>query len=624
MGSVFLGVDEELAGRQVAIKFMTLGRDETALKRFQREAEVTAQLDHPHVIRIHGAGQFGGHTYLVYELIQGGRSLQDAFEGAALEQRLDWIEQIAAGLSAAHARGIVHRDLKPENVLVRQSGEAVILDFGLAGLDASSLTNTGQALGTPAYMSPEQVRGDPPTPACDVWSLGLLLYEAVYERHAFLEEGITLPLLLAKVYAAQAEFPRGPGPALRRLLQASLDGDPARRPSDGAAFGSALQAARAGSQGASGRRLGLGAGALLACGLGCWALLGPGHLEGRAPTPGASLGPSATRAPSARASASLLASESPPVTQASKNDIVGPIRPRMKLPRPDFRLDMQRALAKQARFVADEEVLFAGKRGYARLYRVGGQAPVALGPAWRLPTASDACLIDTAGQQVVVVSERQAWRLALPARKPIALPELPFVPFEVHLWERGTRFYLLVANDDRVACGVLGAPLRELDVSEYQVREVSGAANRVVILARKLPLKQSGLLIFNLGQPGPAWVQGGTPSAVSQSPEGDRVFLGSRFGSLEVRSGESAGSSTLLVAAHEGSLRHVAWSGDRLAGLSKRSLSIWEASDLRYPLYHDTLPAGGKADELSLSPKGDLVIVRRDFQYLGWRLPGRH
>tara|TARA_R110002072_G_scaffold163235_2_gene315680 strand:- start:6 stop:860 length:855 start_codon:yes stop_codon:yes gene_type:complete len=284
---------------------------------------------------------------------------------------------------------------------------------------------------------------------------------------------------------------------------------------------------------------------------------------------------------------------------------------------------MSASLSEQGRFVANEEVLFVGKRGYARVWRVGGQAPVAIGSAWRLPTAGDSCYVATSGLQVVVTSEDRAWRLTLPDRKPTPLPALPFVPSEIHLWERASRFYLLVCNDERLACGVLGAPLRELDVSGYLVKELSGAANRIVVLARKLPLKEPGILVFNLGEPGPQWVPVATPSAIAQSPRGDKVLLGSRFGSLEVRSGATAGGSTILVAAHEGSLRHVDWGGGRLAGLSKHSISVWDEGDLNLPLYLDTLPHGSKADEVTLSPGGDLLLVRRDHEYLGWRMSER-
>jgi protein kinase-like protein len=262
MGTVFLGRDEELE-REVAIKVLSQG-GESARQRFAREAEVTASLSHPHVIRIHDSGRVRGHPYLVYELVPGGRTLEDALQGEPLEVRLDLIEQVAAGLAAAHEVGVVHRDLKPENVLIRPDGTAVVLDFGLAGLGESSLTRTGQTMGTPAYMAPEQVRGETATSACDVWALGLLLYEAVYQEHALLDEGSGLQGLLARIYEARVELPRGGKPALRKLIQRTLVSDPAGRPQDAQAFVTELRAARAEPAGGRGWRLGVALGFVLA------------------------------------------------------------------------------------------------------------------------------------------------------------------------------------------------------------------------------------------------------------------------------------------------------------------------------------------------------------------------
>ena len=212
-------------------------------ERFRREAEVTARLSHENVVRIHGSGQVRGHPYIVYELIEGGRTLKDALASEPLERRLDLVEGVAAGLAAAHAAGVVHRDLKPENVLMRPSGEPVVVDFGLAALNSSSLTKTGQLLGTPAFMAPEQVRGEEVTPRTDVWALGLVLYEALYQRHAIGGEG-ALIALLAQICAGEVEFPRGAPPALRALVKACVAVDPSQRPPDAGALLAALRAAR--------------------------------------------------------------------------------------------------------------------------------------------------------------------------------------------------------------------------------------------------------------------------------------------------------------------------------------------------------------------------------------------
>ncbi|MBL4847967.1 MAG: serine/threonine protein kinase, partial [Planctomycetes bacterium] len=281
MGTVFLGQDEELGRRQVAIKVLSL-ESEAARERFAREAEVTARIRHPNVIRIHSAGHSHGQHYLIYEFVEGGRSLGDAFAERPLEERLDLLEQVASGLAAAHALGIIHRDLKPENVLILPTGDAVVADFGLAGLGTSCLTNTGQTLGTPAYMAPEQIRGDRPTPACDVWALGLLLYECVYRRHPSLTEGLTLHDLLAQLYNAQFDFPPGPAKGLRLLLRRTLVVDPSKRPSDAAEFRRELRAARR-RVSPSLRRAALG-GAFVA-GVGLTFVVGSGLFSPQAPPP---------------------------------------------------------------------------------------------------------------------------------------------------------------------------------------------------------------------------------------------------------------------------------------------------------------------------------------------------
>lgn len=255
------------------------------------------------------------------------------------------------------------------------------------------------------------------------------------------------------------------------------------------------------------------------------------------------------------------------------------------------------------------------------MWRLGGAGPLPVGSPWRLPTAGPGCLVDTAGAKVVVVSEDQAWRMTLPSREPLPLPVLPFSPQEVHLWQRGSRYYLLVANDERVACGVLGAPLREFDVSGYSIKEVSGAVNRVVAHVRKLPGETPGVLIFDLGVAPGVWIPIATPSSVALAPDAERLLLGSRFGSLELRSGSLRESGRLLPTVHEGSLRHAAWSGQILAAVSKHSLSIWREGDLSRPLRCGALP--GKANEVMISPQGSFVLVRVGRDFLGWRLPKR-
>ncbi|MCA8926322.1 MAG: serine/threonine protein kinase, partial [Planctomycetes bacterium] len=234
MGQVFRAQDTALE-RPVAIKTLLLPGGEARL-RFSREAELTARLRHAHVLQVHGSGEAAGSCYIVYELIEGARTLEDALAVLDLDGRLDLLEQVAEGVGAAHALGIVHRDLKPQNVLVRPGGSALVADFGVAHMETSSLTVSGQMLGTPAYMAPEQVNGESITPATDVWSLGIMLYEALYGRHPF-ADALGLPALMQRIQDVELDCPAGPPRPLVRLLRRRLlVAAPAERVADGDAF----------------------------------------------------------------------------------------------------------------------------------------------------------------------------------------------------------------------------------------------------------------------------------------------------------------------------------------------------------------------------------------------------
>ncbi|MEO3777274.1 serine/threonine-protein kinase [Micromonospora sp. B11E3] len=186
MGQVWAGYDERL-DRPVAVKFlrqMEVPEDErdVAVKRFRREARVTARLDHPGVPTIHDLGEHGDDLYIVMQLVQGTR-LADLI---AEQERLPVAQaaliavQVCSVLDAAHAASLVHRDLKPQNLIVATAGVKV-LDFGVAALvgpaEASRLTATGRTLGTPAYIAPEQASGEPVGPGADLYSLGCILFE---------------------------------------------------------------------------------------------------------------------------------------------------------------------------------------------------------------------------------------------------------------------------------------------------------------------------------------------------------------------------------------------------------------------------------------------------------------
>jgi len=230
MGEVYLADDNNLP-RQVAIKFMLpeFAAEPELRARFQHEARSAALINHPNVVTIYDVGEFNQQPYFVMEFIDG-ESLAAVIDhgGLSLDEVLDLTLQICAGLGKAHQKGVLHRDLKPSNILRDSDGRVKIVDFGLAKLrDATSLTSTGEVMGTLAYMSPEQARGWKLDVRSDIFSLGVILYELVTRRLPF--EGTTREALYWAVLQQEPEplarYKRGVPLGLQGIIDRALDKD---------------------------------------------------------------------------------------------------------------------------------------------------------------------------------------------------------------------------------------------------------------------------------------------------------------------------------------------------------------------------------------------------------------
>jgi eukaryotic-like serine/threonine-protein kinase len=245
MGEVYRARDTRLR-RDVALKVLApeRARDPARLRRFETEARAVAALDHPHILALHDLGSENGHSYVVFELVEG-ETLRHKLEQGSIPLRkcLDWGAQICRGLAAAHARAIVHRDLKPENISITPDGRVKILDFGLAKLDSPlepgdieeaqtrTATEPGMAMGTIGYMAPEQVRGRPADPRFDIFAVGAILYEMLTGRRAF-QGASAADTLSAILNKDPPEMISGSGPVppeLELVVRRCLEKDPEQR-----------------------------------------------------------------------------------------------------------------------------------------------------------------------------------------------------------------------------------------------------------------------------------------------------------------------------------------------------------------------------------------------------------
>ena len=250
MGTVWRARDLVLA-RDVAVKEVRLpnpmsDRERAILReRTLREAKVSAKLSHPCVVTVYDVIEAGGAPWIVMELVAA-RSLQRVLaEDGPLppRQAAETGMMLLGALASAHAVGIVHRDVKPGNVLLTRGGRAVLTDFGIAVVDGDpALTQTGMVMGTPGFCAPERIRGEPASPASDLWSLGVTLYAAVEGRAPFDGHGSPMAVLASIVHSDPPPA-RSAGP-LTAVIGALLSKDPAQRP-DAACASRMLAAAAA-------------------------------------------------------------------------------------------------------------------------------------------------------------------------------------------------------------------------------------------------------------------------------------------------------------------------------------------------------------------------------------------
>jgi serine/threonine-protein kinase len=244
MGEVYRATDLTL-GQSVALKFLPeeAARNQRLLERFHGEVRVARLVSHPNVCRVYDIGEVEGMPFISMEYVDGEdlASLLLRIGRLPADKALETARKLCAGLAAAHDRGVIHRDLKPQNIMMNKRGEVLIMDFGLAAI-ADQLVGAEVRNGTPAYMSPEQLKGAGVTARSDIYALGLVLYELLtgkrpYEANS-LQQLIDLQdsARLTNMTSVAADI----DPAVEKIVRRCLEPDPARRPAGALAVAAAL------------------------------------------------------------------------------------------------------------------------------------------------------------------------------------------------------------------------------------------------------------------------------------------------------------------------------------------------------------------------------------------------
>jgi len=246
MADVWLAEDSHLQ-RRVALKVLhrRFAQDREFVERFRREAEAAAGLQHPNIVAVFDRGDIEGTYYIAMQLLEG-RSLKELIDqGLTPEQAVGLIRQVLEAAGFAHRHGVVHRDLKPQNVIVDDEGVATVTDFGIARAGASEITQAGSVMGTPHYLSPEQAQGQAVTAVSDLYSIGVILYEALAGQVPFEADSAVAIAMKQVSHTPQRPSSVNPNvsPALDAVTMRALEKDPGQRFQSADAFIAALDAA---------------------------------------------------------------------------------------------------------------------------------------------------------------------------------------------------------------------------------------------------------------------------------------------------------------------------------------------------------------------------------------------